>query len=260
MKDRSTRMSLAWRGTVATVVATAVMVGGAAVVRADDVVNNLDLTIDAAAEVMNLTVGGANGSTQLRIETTANDGKSGCNLTGHTEFKATVSSSNISVATVSPATVTFDGCGDVQTLTLTPVAAGSSTVSLSQQSNDTGATFNLAPATFTVNVASTTPPPPTNTAPKVNVTGVAAGTYEFGAVPAAGCAVTDTEDGTSTFPANLTTVTGPLSGFGLGSRTATCSYTDQGGLSASASVTYQIVDTAKPTIALQSRLAAPNAN
>ena len=84
-----------------------------------------------------------------------------------------MNSSNPSVATVSPNSVTFGSCGDVKTLTVTPVDGGSATVSLTQTSNTTGgATFNLEPATFTVNV---TAAPPSNTPPTVRIDGVTAG-------------------------------------------------------------------------------------
>ncbi|CCG01894.1 PxKF domain-containing protein [Blastococcus saxobsidens] len=87
---------------------------------------------------------------------------------------------------------------------------------------------------------------PPNTKPSVAVTGVAHGaSYEIGTAPTAGCEVTDAEDGNSS-PAAV--VTGTLS-HGLGSQTATCDYTDEGGLAAdTASATYTIVDTGDPTI------------
>ena len=192
----------------------------------------------------------------MRIETTGGDGKGGCNLTGHTELKVSVGSSNTSVATVAPASALFDSCAAVQTLTVTPRGAGTATISLTQTFNDTGATFNLAPATFTVNVTPTTPP---NTPPTVSVTGVEHGaSYQFGAVPGAGCSVTDAQDGTPTVSPTLSAVTGPLAGFGLGAQTATCSYTDAGGLAATANATYTIVDTGKPVIDLESRTPAAN--
>jgi hypothetical protein len=88
--------------------------------------------------------------------------------------------------------------------------------------------------------------PPPNTKPSVAVTGVTNGAhYEIGSVPAAGCAVTDVEDGNSMFNA---AISGTLS-HGLGTQTATCHYTDTGGLAAdTASATYTIVDTGNPTI------------
>jgi hypothetical protein len=91
---------------------------------------------------------------------------------------------------------------------------------------------------------------PANTPPSVSVTGVTNGiSYEFGSVPDAVCEVTDTEDGNSSFAATLSAITGPLSAYGLGSQTASCAYTDGGGLSATpASATYTIVDTSAPDV------------
>jgi len=88
-----------------------------------------------------------------------------------------------------------------------------------------------------------------NHTPSVSVSGVADGaSYDSGEVPQATCDVTDAEDGMSSFPATLSAVTGPDSADGIGSQTATCSYTDAGGLTAQASATYSIVDPTAPTI------------
>ena len=226
----------------------------AAVASADDIPNNLDASVDAVAEVMPLNVGGASGTTQLRVVTQNGDGKNGCNLTGSATLVVSVTSSNPAAATVSPASVTFGSCGDVKTLTVTPHAQGSATVSLAQVSNDTGATFNLAPATFTVTVA-----PPANTAPAVSVAGVSGGaSYAQGAVPAAVCQVTDAEDGASSFAATLGAITGPYAADGLGQQIASCSYTDAGGLTASASESYSVIDPSEPTIAYVVSPAAPD--
>ena len=87
------------------------------------------------------------------------------------------------------------------------------------------------------------------TAPSVSVTGVDNGaSYEKGSVPTAGCTVSDAVDGSPVVAPVLSAVSGPLSGYGLGTRTATCSYTNSSGLSASASVSYSIVDTVAPNI------------
>lgn len=193
---------------------------------------------------MPLTQNGASGTTQLAIVPQGGDGKPGCNLTGSTTLGVSVSTSNGTVATVSPPSVTFTSCGDVRTLTVTPLAAGSATISLTQTSNTTEGTFNLAPATFTVNVA-----PPPNTPPVVTVAGVTIGAeYAKGAVPAATCNVTDAEDGNASFAAVVGQVTGPHAADGLGQQTATCSYTDAGGATAVSSVTYVVVDPSGPTI------------
>jgi len=218
--------------------------GGVAV--ADDISNDLDVSVDALAEQMPLTVGGSTGTTKLLLVERNGDGKNGCNLTGSTVLTLNVASSDTSVATVSPSSVTFTSCGDTPTLTVTPVSAGSATVSVSQASNTTAGTFNLAPAAFQVAVS---PLATANTAPQVSVLGVTAGAaYDKGLVPSATCSVTDVEDGPSSFPADLSTE--QLDADGLGSQTASCSYTDNGtpGLTASASTTYSIVDPSAPSI------------
>ena len=100
-----------------------------------------------------------------------------------------------------------------------------------------------------------------NTEPVVSVTGVTDGeSYEIGAVPAATCKVTDKEDGSSSFAATLSAVSGPLAAYGLGSQTASCSYTDAGGSTASDSVTYSIVDTHGPTASPSITEGTPGSN
>ncbi|MFW5473105.1 PxKF domain-containing protein [Knoellia sp. CPCC 206450] len=243
------------RRTSAAAIAALTLALGAASATADDVVNDLDATIDPAAEVMPLTVGGADGTTTLSIVERNGDGKNGCNLTGQTVLTVSVTSSDPSKATVSPSSVTFTSCGATREVTVHAVAEGSSTVTLVAKSNTTGGSFDLAPATFRVDVSAATP---TNTAPTVEVTGVTSGTaYEFGSVPDAMCQVTDAEDGDSSFPATLSAVTGGPAA-GLGQQTATCAYTDAGGLEAVSSVTYSVVDTTAPVITRVSRL--PGAN
>jgi hypothetical protein len=221
----------------------------------DDIPNTLDASVDAAAEVMALNVGGSPGTTTFVVVPRSGDGKNGCNFTGPTTtLVISVSSSAPGVATVSPSSLTFGSCGDVKTLTVTPVSVGTATVSATEVSNSTGATFNLATAAFTVNVA-----PPSNTAPSVSVAGVvAAASYDKGAVPAATCEVTDAEDGPSSFAATLSAVTGPYASDGIGSQTASCSYTDAGGLTAASSATYSIGDPTAPGIGFTLDPSAPD--
>ena len=211
---------------------------------ADDISNDLDATIDAVAEVMPLNVGGDAGTTTLAVTPRNGDGKNGCNLTAATTLTLAIASSDTSVATVSPSSVTFTACSDTKLLTVTPHAEGSATVSARQTANTTGATFDLTRATFTVDVA-----PPANTAPTLTIAGVTDGaSYTKGSVPAATCEVADAEDGPSSYAATLGAVAGPYAADGIGSRTASCSYTDGGGLQASSSVTYSIVDTTAPVV------------
>ena len=124
---------------------------------ADDVVNNLDLTVDAALEATSLTAGGVTKTVDLYINPENGDGKNGCNLTGGTSLVVNVISSNSSVASVSPAQLTFTNCEGVLTnlntaVTVTPLAAGTTNISLALISENADGTFNLAPASFTVNV------------------------------------------------------------------------------------------------------------
>ncbi|HZM18571.1 MAG TPA: hypothetical protein VFB87_04070 [Gaiellaceae bacterium] len=214
------------------------------VARADDISNTLDPTVDAVAEIMPLNVGGPSGTTNLVVVARNGDGKNGCNLTGSTTLVVSISSSNSSVATVSPSSATFTSCSATPLLTVTPHNQGTATISVSQTSNNTGGTFNLAPATFTVNVA-----PPPNTPPQISVGGVTTGdSYAKGSVPAATCHVTDAEDGDSSFPATLSAISGAHASDGIGEQTASCSYTDAGGVTAAASKVYFIVDPSGPGI------------
>ena len=103
------------------------------VVSADDISNKLDDSIDAVAEVMPLNAGGVDGTTKLYINPTNGDGKNGCNLQGKTEqIVVNITSSDMSIATVSPTSITFENCGDNPTLTITPHSQGSTTISLSK--------------------------------------------------------------------------------------------------------------------------------
>jgi hypothetical protein len=114
--------------------------------------------------------------------------------------------------------------------------------------NTTGAKLE-ARKTASYSVTVTAPPPPANTEPQVSVTGVTNGnSYEIGSVPTPGCSVVDAEDTNESANPDVSAITGTLAAYGLGSQTVTCTYTDGGGITRSASVTYAIVDTGNPTI------------
>ena len=240
----------------AVVAAGSLLLASAGVVYADQIYNNLDNSVDAVVEVLPLNVGGANGSTVLAVAAANSDGKQGCNFARQAELTLSFASSNPAVATVSPSTATFSSCGSTQTLTVTPLAEGSANVTASVLSNSSDGSFDLEPATFTVNV---TAPGPTNTAPVLTVTGTATGaSYAKGSVPATLCNATDTEDGPSSFAATLSAITGPAAVDGIGSQTASCSYTDGGGLTATSSVTYSIIDASAPEISYTLSPAEPD--
>ncbi len=136
-------------------VSFALMLALPAMAFADVISNNLDPSVDATAETVNLTAGsGVNGNVSFFVAEKENDdGKSGCNLTGSSKLVAAVNNSDDSVATVSASSVEFTSCGDVKQLTVTPLKAGQTTITLTSKENTTGGSFNLAPATFNVVVA-----------------------------------------------------------------------------------------------------------
>ncbi|MCU1381241.1 MAG: hypothetical protein JWN29_4224, partial [Acidimicrobiales bacterium] len=153
--------------------------------------------------------------------------------------KFTVSGQNAGlVGTCAPADCTSGSDGTVA-FTYTGMEAGEDTLTASF--TDSSGAMQQATASV-VWTASNTPP-------TVAVTDVANGaTYELGGVPVAGCSISDAQDGLSSTVAALGAVSGPKAAFGIGDQTASCSYTDHGGLSDSSSVTYTIVDTVKPTL------------
>ncbi|MFF1384385.1 PxKF domain-containing protein [Arthrobacter sp. NPDC058288] len=241
---------------LAAVTAGGMLLAGAVVAQADTVFNNLDGSVDAVAEIMPLNVGGPAGTTTLAIEPANGDGKQGCNLTASSVLTLNLVSSNTAAATVSPSSVTFSSCGDTKLVTVTPAATGVSTITASQVANNTGGTFDLTQATFTVNVVA---PAPANTAPTLTLAGVSTGaSYAKGSVPAASCNVADAEDGNKTFAATLSGITGPYATDGIGQQTASCSYTDGGGLTASGSANYDIVDPSGPQISYTLTPGTPN--
>ncbi|SDL82384.1 hypothetical protein SAMN04488242_2947 [Tessaracoccus oleiagri] len=116
------------------------------VANADDIKHAI---ATSAGSTITLNVGDP-GGTSYSVVTTNGDGKNGCNLTGQTALTVDVISSDTSIVSVSAAQITFNSCGDVKSVGVTGLAAGTATISLSQVTNTTGGTFNLAPATFTV--------------------------------------------------------------------------------------------------------------
>ncbi|WP_330476064.1 HYR domain-containing protein [Terrabacter sp. C0L_2] len=158
---------------------------------------------------------------------------------------ATVSISAPAGVTATPSSLTFTGCSQILPVSFTSSTPGQYPITVSVKDSGVG-TYSTIDAGFTLTVNAA---PVTNTAPTVTVGGVTNGaSYEFGNVPAALCNVVDKEDGTKSFAAGLTGLTGARAADGLGSQTASCSYTDAGGLSAAASATYSIVDTTKPLV------------
>jgi hypothetical protein len=229
----------------------------ASIVFADDIVNNLDVTIDATLETMNLTVGGGTGSASYFINSQgiAVDGDNGCNFDGATEaatFSVTVA--NTAVATANVSSVVFDGpgCGDTPGVTITPVGPGSTSVTLTQTANNTGGTFNVSTATFTVNVAS----PADTVAPVIDAHAdvTAEATSNSGAtVTYTAPNAVDNVDGT--FAATCSPASGTT--FALGNTTVTCNAQDAAGNNATPTTfVVHVVDTTAPVIAAHADVTA----
>jgi hypothetical protein len=234
--------------------AFALMLALPAVALADDVYNNLDGSIDAAAESIALTEGGTNDTASVLISPTNGDGKNGCNLTSSTVLQVKANSSDatkVKASLVDPTNTslakdTFTSCSDSIKVKVEALAVTGSTpvtISLSEVRNNTGASFNLAPATFTVTVNAA---PVTNTKPALtlpaNITEEA--TSASGAAVSYTATANDEQDGA------LTPKCEPASGstFKLGTTTVNCSVTDSGNLSDSGNFTVTVVDTKAPSL------------
>ena len=214
----------------------------ASIAFADDVSNNLDASVDATLEVMNLVVG-SDGPVTYKLHPKNGDGDSGCNLDSSSESVTfNVVTGNASVVTVAPTSVTFTGpgCGDQNLITVTAVGAGSTNITLSVASNNSGGTFNVATAAFTVNVAA-----PADVTPPViayTTTPDANGSGWNNSDVTVSWSVMDPESAiTSTSGCDTTTVSDETAGL-----TLTCTATSAGGTS-SESVTIKL-DKTKPII------------
>jgi hypothetical protein len=232
---------------VMALVALMAMLFSPLVARADDVSNNVDASIDAAVEATTLVIGGTSAVTYT-VTPRNGDNQNGCNIQGNELLVVSVSSSSAAVS-VSPATLFFGACGIGPSVTISAISLGTSTITLSVASNNTGGTFNLAPATFSVSVI-----PPPNTTPVMDPLSdlTAEATSAAGAVVNFTATATDAESG------SIAAVCVPASGstFPLGVTTVDCTATDPGGLSATGSFTVSVVDTTAPVVTVPADITA----
>jgi hypothetical protein len=205
--------------------------------------DNISLNI-AASGPTTITLSGGTAQTTIKYYLD-NNGGSACSASTTTHVIYDLNIGAPAGVTASMSRLDFTSCNVDIPVTFTATSAGARAVTLTKNAlSDERA--NPANAAFTLTVNS---PAPSNTAPHVSVGGVTAGaSYEFGSVPAASCTVTDAEDTNPSATPALSAITGTLSTYGLGSRTVTCSYTDGGGLTDSATATYSIVDNTEPTL------------
>ena len=160
--------------------AVALLVGMATVAYADNVVNNVDTSVDPTREQQAVAVGGSAGVKISVLNTIASvDGASGnnCNLSGGTSTTITlaIASADTAIATVSPAQVTIDDCdssaggANAKTVVVSGVANGTVDINVTLVSATTsnGGSFNLAPAQFQAVVGAGVPDPVDTTAPVI---------------------------------------------------------------------------------------------
>jgi hypothetical protein len=153
----------------------ALLFAGTGVGHADTFYNDLDLTIDAELEVMNLsydtaTAVGQTGSTVVSMRADGhplNDiaDHPGCNVQGDPQFvtiEATSSDPAVAILDNGP-TYTFDQCTDTFSVRVLSTGLGTAVISFevvgSRTPSDPAITFDTAPADFRVNVTEGTTPP-----------------------------------------------------------------------------------------------------
>ena len=148
--------------------AAGLLAASAAGAHADIIYNDLDGSVDAAAELMRLTYNSATatpgpaGSTTLAIEVQdqAAGDHPGCNIQGGNHYivldHTIVVTSGTDPVTVSVPDNRFDACNETLTVIVTPQDLGSARISFgivaSSTSNDRNLTFSTAEATFDVTV------------------------------------------------------------------------------------------------------------
>lgn len=206
-----------------------------------------DTIADNGAGVSLVAGSATTGSAAIRVvaNSASGDPDSNCNVDpGDLPLRLTIITP-VGV-TASPNPLSLPTCGDDYTVTFAAASnavSGHVTVTLLSAPAGGGTYVNNVDIPITI-----TQPAPTNTAPVVTLTGATNGaSYVIGSVPATTCQVTDAQQ--PGIPSFNATLSGTLVS-GLGNQTATCSFTDAGGLSDSKSVTYSIVapPNTKPTV------------
>lgn len=166
------------RKLLAGITVAGLILGNAGIAKADNVVND----VTAANEEKAVAVAGT-GTVVISVVNTNSsvDGATGnnCNLSGqHTEIVLDVSSSDTSVATVSPARITIHDCDAdaAQTVTVSGLKNGRATISFAQYSVRTSnnGSFNLLPARFTAVIGTGVAAPTDSTPPSWSCTPAAA--------------------------------------------------------------------------------------
>ncbi len=221
----------------------------AGIASADQVVNNIDSTVDPALETRAINAGGSTqvGFYVLASNTVPAGDASGCNATGSNP--ATMNLSVPAGVTATPSSVSFVGCGNTQNVMFSSNTPGSYTISVaSVTGGKAGSLWDTAPASFTLVVNAVDSTPPVITA---NVAGTLGDNGWYTSDVSLSWTVTDAESAvTSTSGCGSVSINADQ-----GSTDYTCSATSAGG---SASKTVSIKrDSTAPTIS-GSAAPAPN--
>jgi hypothetical protein len=178
---------------------------------ADEVTNRIDNSPDVALENITLNEG-ATQTVAFRVRVQGNDGDNGCNIDSGEQLTVEGSSSDTSVATLSPQTITFTDCNQDQSVTVTALARGTATITVAQAlepgSNTTGSgAFDYDPASFTVTVNA--PPTISDIPAQITDEDTPTGDIPFAVgdaeTPASGLTVTGSSSNTTLVPnSNIT--------------------------------------------------------
>jgi hypothetical protein len=196
---------------------------------ADQVVNNLDNTVDATLETATITAGGPGVSVGYYIKTEQNIPQgdlNGCNATGNQP--ATVTLSVPPNVTASSTSLVFTECGATENVKFSSSKPGSYNISVaSVTGGKPGSLWETAPAAFTLVVNAA---PPSDTTPPVitpSIVGTLGNNGWYTSDVTVSWTVTDDESTiTSTSGCGTTTINADTAG-----TTLTCSATSAGGTS-----------------------------
>jgi hypothetical protein len=215
---------------------------------ADQVVNNIDTTIDPTRESVTITTGGSVSVGFYIQPTTGGGDANGCNSTG--AAPATVNLSVPADVTTSAPSLIFTGCGVTQSVSFSSSTVGDYTISISSVTGGkTGSLWDTAPADFILHVL-----PPSDTTPPVitpNVSGTLGSNGWYTSDVTVTWTVSDPESSiSSSTGCGSTTISADTGG-----TTLTCSATSAGGTN-SQSVT--IMRDATPPSASAAASPGPN--
>jgi hypothetical protein len=237
----SAQRRFARRASTVVVTGLALLLGASGLAHAD----NIQDTIADTGAGLTLEAGSPDGQVaQVKVigNSSAGDDDPGCNIDAN-EAPLVLDIVTPAGVTASPDPLAITACGTDFPVTFTAgpsAVGGTATVTIVSTPAGGGGYLNQVSIPITITR--------TNTPPAVAVAGVADGaTYRMSATPQPGCSVVDAED---TGEAATPTVTGGAYD-DLGSHTVTCSYTDRGNLTRTASATYTVIrdlDDTPPTV------------